>query len=29
MEIYGNIFTCLATWKNQGLDYVEELRQYA
>ena len=29
MEIYGNIFTRLATWKNQGLDYVEELRQYA
>ena len=29
MEIYGNIFTCIATWKNQGLDYVKELLPYA
>ena len=29
MEIYGNIFTCIVTWKNQSLDYAEELLPYA
>ena len=28
MEIYGNIFTCVATWKNRGLDYMQEMLQY-
>lgn len=23
METYGDIFTCIATWKNRGLDYAE------
>ena len=26
---FGNIFTCIATWKNRGLDYMAEIAQYA
>ena len=29
MEIYGSIFTCVATWNNQGLGYVKEMLPYA
>ena len=25
---FGNIFTCVVTWKNQGLDYRTELQKY-
>ena len=25
----GNLFTCAATWKNAGLDYVAEMQKYA
>ena len=28
MENFGNIFTCITTWKNQGLDYLAEMAQY-
>ena len=28
METYGNIFTCVATWKNRGLDYAKEMLAY-
>lgn len=29
MEVMGNIFTCAATWKNRGLDYIAEMQKYA
>ena len=29
METYGNIFTCVATWKNRGLDYTKGMLAYA
>ena len=25
---FGNIFTCVVTWKNQGLDYRTEIQKY-
>ena len=29
MEWLGALFTCVSTWKCQGLDYVKELAKYA
>lgn len=29
MQNLGNIFTCVGTWKNTGLDYMAELQKYA
>ena len=29
MQNLGNIFTCVGTWKNTGMDYMAELQKYA
>ncbi len=29
MEWMGNLFTCVSTWKNRGLDYLQEIARYA
>ncbi|MDE0090442.1 MAG: IS66 family transposase [Thaumarchaeota archaeon] len=28
MEWMGNLFTCVSTWKNRGLDYLQEIARY-